>query len=94
MHTPGYEKTAQALAKLVKAAGIGDVFIQDVNEFHGCDHNVQLLPDGTTRTHLYVTIPNNFKFMVLTLLLVTEEMLEPGYLNAPSARQLKLLLSL
>lgn len=62
VHTPGYEKTAQALAKLVKAAGIGDVFIQDVNEFHGCDHNVQLLPDGTTRTHLYVTIPNNFKF--------------------------------
>lgn len=64
VHTPGYEKTAQALAKLVKEAGIGDVFIQDVNEFHGCDHNVQLLPDGTTRTwtHLYVTIPNNFKF--------------------------------
>lgn len=33
-----------------------------MNEFHGCDHNVQLLPDGTTRTwtHLYVTIPNNF----------------------------------
>lgn len=59
VHTPGY---AQALAKLVKEAGIGDVFIQDVNEFHGCDHNVQLLPDGTTRTHLYVTIPNNFKF--------------------------------
>ncbi|MEE0491386.1 hypothetical protein [Catenibacterium sp.] len=64
VHTPGYEKTAQALAKLVKEAGIGDVFIQDVNEFHGCDHNVQLLPDGTTRTwtHLYVTIPNSFKF--------------------------------
>lgn len=64
VHTPGYEKTAQALAKLVKEAGIGDIFIQDVNEFHGCDHNVQLLPDGTTRTwtHLYVTIPNNFKF--------------------------------
>lgn len=64
VHTPGYEKTAQALAKLVKEAGIGDVFIQNVNEFHGCDHNVQLLPDGTTRTwtHLYVTIPNNFKF--------------------------------
>lgn len=37
VHTPGYEKTAQALAKLVKEAGIGDVFIQDVNEFHGCD---------------------------------------------------------
>lgn len=64
VHTPGYEKTVQALAKLVKEAGIADIFIQDVNEFHGCDHNVQLLPDGTTRTwtHLYVTIPNNFKF--------------------------------
>lgn len=64
VHTPGYEKTASDLAKLVKAAGIGDIFIQDVNEFHGCDHNVQLLPDGTTRTriHLYVTIPNKFKF--------------------------------
>lgn len=56
MHTPGY--TAQALAKLVKEAGIGDVFIQDVNEFR--DHNVQLLPDGTTRTWTHVTIPNNF----------------------------------
>ena len=64
VHTPGYEKTASDLAKLVKEAGIGDIFIQDVNEFHGCDHNVQLLPDGTTRTwtHLYVTIPNKFKF--------------------------------
>lgn len=50
VHTPGYEKTASDLAKLVKKAGIGDIFIQDVNEFHGCDHNVQLLPDGTTRT--------------------------------------------
>lgn len=61
VHTPGYEKTASDLAKLVKEAGIGDIFIQDVNEFHGCDHNVQLLPDGTTRTwtHLYVTIPSN-----------------------------------
>lgn len=59
----GFE-TASDLAKLVKEAGIGDIFIQDVNEFHGCDHNVQLLPDGTTRTwtHLYVTIPNKFKF--------------------------------
>lgn len=64
VHTPGYEKTASDLAKLVKEAGIRDIFIQDVNEFHGCDHNVQLLPDGTTRTwtHLYVTIPNKFKF--------------------------------
>lgn len=35
VHTPGYEKTASDLAKLVKEAGIGDIFIQDVNEFHG-----------------------------------------------------------
>lgn len=54
VHTPGYEKTASDLAKLVKEAGIGDIFIQDVNEFHGCDHNVQLLPDGTTRTWLRI----------------------------------------
>lgn len=56
VHTPGYEKTAKELAKLVKEAGIADIFIQDVNEFHGCDHNIQLLPDGTTRTwtHLFV----------------------------------------
>lgn len=64
VHTPGYEKTARDLASTVKAAAISNIFIQDVNEFHGCDHNVQLLPDGTTRTwnHLYVTIPNKFKF--------------------------------
>ena len=64
VHTPGYEKTAKDLANCVKAAAISDIFIQDVNEFHGCDHNVQLLPDGTTRTwnHLYVTIPDRFKF--------------------------------
>ena len=64
VHTPGYEKTAKDLADCVKAAAISDTFIQDVNEFHGCDHNVQLLPDGTTRTwnHLYVTIPDRFKF--------------------------------
>ena len=64
VHTPGYEKTAKELAKLVKEAGIADIFIQDVNEFHGCDHNIQLLPDGTTRTwtHLFVQIPNQFKF--------------------------------
>lgn len=37
VHTPGYEKTASDLAKLVKEAGIGDIFIQDVNEFHGCE---------------------------------------------------------
>lgn len=64
VHTPGYEKTAKDLADCVKTAAISDTFIQDVNEFHGCDHNVQLLPDGTTRTwnHLYVTIPDRFKF--------------------------------
>ena len=64
VHTSGYEKTTKDLADCVKAAAISDTFIQDVNEFHGCDHNVQLLPDGTTRTwnHLYVTIPDKFKF--------------------------------
>lgn len=64
VHTPGYEKTARDLANFVKATAISDTFIQDMNEFHGCDHNVQLLPDGTTRTwnHLYVTIPNRLKF--------------------------------
>lgn len=64
VHTPGYEKTAQDLAKLVKEASVCDIFIQDVNEFHGCDHNFQLLPDGTTKrwNHLYVTIPDKFKF--------------------------------
>lgn len=64
VHTPGYEKTVKELANLVKEAKVCDVFIQDVNEFHGCDHNVQLLPDGSTRTwtHLFVTIPKEFKF--------------------------------
>lgn len=64
VHTPGYEKAAQEMAKLVKAAEVCDIFIQDTNEFHGCDHNVQLLPDGKTRTwyHLYVDIPERFKF--------------------------------
>ncbi len=64
VHTPGFEKSAQEIAKLVKQASIRDIFVQDVNEFHGCDHNVQLLPDGTTRTwhHLYVNIPERFKF--------------------------------
>lgn len=64
VHSPGFEKAAQEMAKLVKQAAICNIFIQDVNEFHGCDHNVQLLPDGTTRTwhHLYVTIPERFKF--------------------------------
>lgn len=64
VHSPGFEKAAQEMAKLVKQAAICNIFIQDVNEFHGCDHNVQTLPDGTTRTwnHLYVTIPEKFKF--------------------------------
>lgn len=64
VHTPGYEKTAKDLADLVKDAAVCNIFIQDVNEFHGCDHNVQLLPDGTTITwtHLYVDIPEKFKF--------------------------------
>ena len=64
VHSPGFEKAAQEMAKLVKQAAICNIFIQDVNEFHDCDHNVQLLPDRTTRTwyHLYVTIPNKFKF--------------------------------
>ncbi len=64
VHTSGYEKTAKDLAKVVKAASICNVFIQDVNEFHGCDHNIQMLPNGTTRTwnHLYVEIPNKYRF--------------------------------
>ena len=64
VHSPGYEKTAADLAKLVKEAAICNIFMQDMNEFHGCDHNVQMLLDGTTRTwhHLYVTIPEKFKF--------------------------------
>lgn len=64
VHSPGFEKAAQEMAKLVKQAAICNIFVQDVDEFHGCDHNVQLLPDGTTRTwhHLYVTIPERFKF--------------------------------
>lgn len=68
VHTPGYEAAAQAMAKLVKEAKVCNIFIQDVNEFHGCDHNVQLLPDGNTRTwyHLYVNIPERFKFNRIT----------------------------
>lgn len=62
VHSEGFEKAAQEMAKLVKQAAICNIFIQDVNEFHGCDHNVQMLPDGTTKTwhHLYVTIPDRF----------------------------------
>lgn len=64
VHTLGFEKATKEIAKLVKQATVCNIFIQDVNEFHGCDHNVQMLPDGTTRTwhHLYVTIPEKFKF--------------------------------
>lgn len=64
VHTPGFEKIAKDLAKLVKGSAVCNVFIQGANEFHGCDHNVQLLPNGSTRTwnHLYINIPNSFKF--------------------------------
>lgn len=66
VHTPGYEETAKAIAEVIKGAAISidGIFMYNMNEFHGCDHNVQLLPDGTTRTwnHLYVEIPNKFRF--------------------------------
>ena len=64
VHTPGYEKTAADLAKLVKEAAICNIFMQDMNEFHGCDHNIQRLPDGSTRqwNHLYVNLPATYRF--------------------------------
>ena len=64
VHTPGYEKTAADLAKLVKEAAICNIFMQDMNEFHGCDHNIQRLPDGSTRqwNHLYVNLPITYRF--------------------------------
>lgn len=64
VHTPGYEKAAAELAKLVKEAAICNIFMQDVNEFHGCDHNIQRLPDGSTRqwSHLYVDLPATYRF--------------------------------
>ena len=64
VHTPGYEKTAADLAELVKEAAIGNIFMQDMNEFHGCDHNIQRLPDGSTRqwNHLYVDLPATYRF--------------------------------
>ena len=64
VHTPGYEKTAADLAKLVKEAAICNIFMQDMNEFHGCDHNIQRLPDGSTRrwNHLYVNLPTTYRF--------------------------------
>ena len=64
VHTPGYEKTAADLAKLVKEAAICNIFMQDMNEFHGCDHNIQRLPDGGTRqwNHLYVNLPVTYRF--------------------------------
>ena len=64
VHTPGYEKTAADLAKLVKEAAICNIFMQDMNEFHGCDHNIQRLPDGSTRqwNHLYVNLPVTYRF--------------------------------
>lgn len=64
VHTPGYEKTAADLAELVKATAISNIFMQDMNEFHGCDHNIQRLPDGSTRqwNHLYVDLPITYRF--------------------------------
>ena len=64
VHTPGYEKTAADLAELVKEAAICNIFMQDMNEFHGCDHNIQRLPDGSTRqwNHLYVNLPATYRF--------------------------------
>ena len=64
VHTPGYEKTAADLAKLVKEAAICNIFMQDMNEFHGCDNNIQRLPDGSTRQwhHLYVNLPATYRF--------------------------------
>ena len=64
VHSPGFEKTAQELAKLVKAAAINNVFMLEVGEFHGCDNNIQRLPDGTTRQwhHLYVKPSNEYYY--------------------------------
>ena len=64
VHSPGFEKTAADLAKLVKEAAICNIFMQDMNEFHGCDHNIQRLPDGSTRqwNHLYVNLPATYRF--------------------------------
>lgn len=64
VHTPGFEKTAADLAKLVKEAAICNIFMQDMNEFHGCDNNIQRLPDGSTRQwhHLYVNLPATYRF--------------------------------
>lgn len=64
VHSPGYEKTAADLAKLVKEAAVCNIFMQDMNEFHGCDHNIQRLPDGSTRqwSHLYVNLPITYRF--------------------------------
>lgn len=64
VHSPGFEKTAADLAKLVKEAAVCNIFMQDINEFHGCDHNIQRLPDGSTRlwNHLYVDLPRHYRF--------------------------------
>lgn len=64
VHTPGYEKTAADLAKLVKSAPVCNIFIQEPGEFYGCDHNQQMLEDGKVITwhHLYAKIPNRFEF--------------------------------
>ena len=64
VHSPGFERTAADLAKLVKEAAVCNIFMQDINEFHGCDHNIQRLPDGSTRqwNHLYVDLPRHYRF--------------------------------
>lgn len=64
VHSPGYEKTAEDLTELVKEAVVNGIFMMDVNEFHGCNHNIQRLPDGTTRqwNHLYIDLPKEYRF--------------------------------
>lgn len=64
VYTPGFEKVAINLANIVKASVIDNIFMQDINEFHGCDHNIQKLPDGTTRqwNHLYIQLPDTYRF--------------------------------
>lgn len=64
VHTPGYEKTAADLAKLVKAAPICNLFVQEPGEFYGCSSNQQMLEDGNVITwhHLFAEIPDRFKF--------------------------------
>ena len=64
VHTPGYQLTAKALAGAVKSHFVSGRFMLDMAEDHGCDHNVQILEDGTHRTwhHLYVDIPQHLRY--------------------------------